>query len=262
VVVSAPGWPRLAARLLRPQVTTVRGRWRAHGASGTFAHRAPDEWVTLDEHGRRSDAYDVRHTLRPQFERGDYCTAAGPVTAVEHDGRPAWRVALVPPPHKRGLLLLTVDDATGLLVEQRNATGGHTVELVDLVVDEPLADEVFAAQVELDLEHAHDRARWDLAQHRPVPTPQWFPWRRCGSEGPGLVVVESDRGRGSVGRARLGQPAPAADWLAPDLVHRFEHRGESWAVGSRPPMTAVDARRVVDEVLDHAGARSLDGGRS
>ncbi len=259
--MSAPGWPRLAARLLRPQVTTVRGRWLARGTSGSFAHRAPDAWVTLDEQGRPSQDFDVRHALRPQFERGDYCTAVGPVTPVEHDGRPAWQVGLAPPPHKRGVLLLTVDDASGLLVERRNTTGGHVVALVDLVVDEPLDDAVFAAQTERDREHARERARWELAQHRPVPTPQWFPWRRTSPEVPGLVVVEADRGAGSVGRAPLGQAAPAADWMVPEQVHRFEHRGESWAVGSQPPMTAADARRVVDEVLDHP-RRALDGPRS
>ncbi len=259
--MTAPSWPRLAARLLRPQVTTVRGRWRAQGSSGTFAHRVPDAWVTLDARGRLAEGFDVRHVLQPQLERGDYCTAVGPVTEVEHDGRPGWRVGLAPPPHKQGVLLLTVDAATGLVVEQRNDSGGHVVELFDLVVDEPLDGAVFAARLERDAAAARDRSRWDLAQRRPVPTPQWFPWRRTGTDGPRLVVVEDDRGAGSVGRSPLGQVAPAVEWVPPEQVHRFDHRGESWAVGAEPAMSAGEARRVVDEVLDFPH-RTLDGPRS
>lgn len=249
--MSAPSWPRLAARLLRPQVRTVQGRWRMHEASGTFAHRSPDGWVTLDQQGRLSQGYDVRHTLRPDFQRGDYCIPAGQVTQVQHDGRLAWRVEVVPPPHKRGLLALTVDDASGLLVRQENAEGGYLVELLDLVVDEPVDDEVFAPQAEQDLESARVVARYGLAHRRPVPTPKWFPWRRGYFEAPGLWIVEADRGGGCVGRAPLGQQAPAADWAGPAQVHRLEHRGWSWAVSSQPPMSPQDAQRVVEQVVDY-----------
>ena len=248
--MTAPTWPRLAARLLQARVTTLQGTWRTHDARGTFAHRSPDEWTTLDHAGRPSEDRDVRHLLRPQFERGDYCTAAGPVTQVVHDGRPAWRVELAPPPHKRGRLALTVDDATGLLVGKENTGGGHLWALHDLVVDEPLDDAVFARQAACDADAATDAARYDLANRRPVPTPQWFPWRRGWSDTPQLRVVEADRGTGSVGRAPLGTPAPVADWVEPGHVHRLDHRGWSWAVSSELPMSPADARRVVEEVVD------------
>lgn len=156
-----------------------------------------------------------------------------------------------PPPHKRGLLALTVDDASGLLVRQENAEGGYLVELLDLVVDQPVDDAVFAPQAEQDLESARVVARYGLARRRPVPTPQWFPWRRGYFEVPGLRVVEADRGTGAVGRAPLGQQAPAADWAGPAQVHRLEHRGWSFAVSSQPPMSPQDARRVVEQVVDH-----------
>jgi hypothetical protein len=231
-------------------VSTLQGGWRTRDASGTFAYRAPDRWVTLDQHGQLSDGYDVRQTLRTEFERGDYCTAAGPVTEVEHDGRRAWRVDLAPPPHKQGLLTLVVDDDAALLVKQENAAAGHLEELFGIVVDAPVQDAVFAPQTERDLEQALDAARYELARRRPVPTPQWFPWRRGWFDAPELRVVEADRGTGSVGRAPLGQQAPVANWLSEAQVHRLDHGGWSWAVCSELPMSPADARRVVEEVVD------------
>jgi hypothetical protein len=250
VAVTTPSWPRLAARLLRARVSTVQGRWRTREAAGTFAHRAPDEWITLDDDGRPSQRYDVRHTLRPAFERGDYCTAAGPASRVRHDGRPAWQVSLVPPPHKRGLLTLTVDDATGLLVRQEHTTAGLVAELTDLVVDATVEDAVFALQAGRESTHTREVARYDLAHRRPVPTPQWFPWRRGWFDAPELRIVEADVGEGAVGRAPLGQEPPVPDWAAPAHVHRVDHRGWSWSVSSEPPMSPEAARRVVEQVLD------------
>jgi hypothetical protein len=228
----------------------VQGRWRTSEAAGTFAHRAPDEWVTLDLDGRLSDGYDARQSLRPQFARGGWCTAAGPVREVRHDGRRAWQVDLVPPPRKQGRLTLTVDDATGLLVRQEHESGRHLVELSALVVDAPVDDAVFAPQAERDREAARDAARYDLAHRRPVPTPQWFPWRRGWFDAPELRVVETDRGTGSVGRAPLGQEAPVSEWSEPAHVHRLDHGRWSWAVSGEQPMTAQDARRVVEQVVD------------
>lgn len=253
--MSAPSWPRLAVRMLRAEVSTLQGRWRTSEAAGTFAHRAPDEWVTLDRDGRLSDAYDARQCLRPTFARGDWCTA-GPVRQASHDGRPAWEVTLVPPPQRQGRLALTVDDATGLLVRQEHDPGRHLVELTALVVDAPVDDALFAPQAERDREAARDSARYDLAHRRPVPTPQWFPWRRGWFEAPELRVVEADRAPGSVGRAPLGQLAPVSEWSEPAHVHRLDHRGWSWAVGSEQPLTAQDARRVVEQVVDVPPDRS------
>jgi hypothetical protein len=250
VAVTTPGWPRLAAQAQRLRVATLQGQWRTARATGTFAYRSPHQWVTLAEHGGLSEDYDVRRTLLPEFERGDYCTPAGPVRQVEHSGRPAWQVDLVPPPHKRGLLTLVLDRETGLLLKEENATGGHLEELFGLSVDAALDDAVFAAQVERELESARDAARYELARRRPVPTPQWFPWRRGWFEGPELRVVEDDRGVGSVGRAPRGQPAPVTEWPADSHVHRLDHRGWSWAVASERPMSAEDARRVVEQVVD------------
>jgi len=251
--MSAPGWPRLAARLLSAQVSTVQGGWRTHEAMGTFAYRSPDDCTTVDDAGRLSQGYDVRHTLRPSFQRGDYRTAAGPVRQVRHDGRLAWRVELTPPPHKQGLLALTVDDATGLLIKKENVTAGYLAELFDLVVDRPVDDAVFEPQRQRDRQVADEAALYALAHRRPVPTPPWFPWRRGWADAPDLRVVEADRGTGSVGRAPAGQQAPVSDWIDQPHVHRLDHRGWSWAVSSEVPMSPADARRVVEQVIDEEG---------
>lgn len=246
----APGWPRLATRLLSAQVSTLQGRWRTHEATGTFAYRSPEDFTTLDDAGNPSHRHDVRHTPRPTFERGDYCTAAGPVTQIRHDGRPAWRVELAPPPRKQGLLALTVDDATGLLVKKENAAGGYLAELYDLVVDGPVDEAVFSQQRQRDKEAADEAALYALANRRPVPTPRWFPWRRGWVESPELQVIEADRGTGSVGRAPAGQQAPVSEWINQEHVHRLDHRGWSWAVSSEVPMSRDDAQRVVEQVTD------------
>ena len=255
--MSALSWPRLYARLRRPQVTTLQGRWRTHEASGTFAHRAPDEWVTLGPDGRPSEGFAVQHLLRPEFSHGDYSSAAGPVREVEHEGRPAWQVDLTPPPHKRGLLTVTVDAATDLLVRKQNAP--YLAEVVDLVVDAPLDDAVFAPRVEADRAAARETARYDLARRRPVPTPRWWPYRRGWAQAPDVWVVEDDHGDGYVARAPLGQEPAAAEWTGGAHVHRLDHGGWSWAVGSTPAMSAEDARRVVEQVVDLDGSRGTAG---
>ena len=67
-----------------------------------------------------------------------------------------------------------------------------------------------------------------------------------------MWVVEDDHGGGYVARAPLGQEPPAAEWTDGAHVHRLDHRGWSWAVGSTPAMSAEDARRVVEQVVDLA----------
>lgn len=251
--MSAPGWPRLAARLLTAQVSTLQSRWRTREATGTFAYKSPDECTTLDDAGRLSQRHDVRHTLRSSFQRGDYCIAAGPVSQVEHDGRRAWKVELIPPAHKQGLLALTVDDATGLLVKKANKTAGVVAELCDLVVDGPVDDAVFEPQRQRDGQAADEAALYALAHRRPVPTPRWFPWRRGWGDGPDLRVIEAERGTGSVGRAPAGHQAPVSEWIDQPHVHRLDHRGWSLAVSSEVPMSPEDARRVVEQITNQEG---------
>lgn len=254
MAVSAPSWPRLAARLATAEVATLSGRWRTRGdgpvRTGSFAFRWPDDWAVTGEDGRPAEEHAVSWCLRSEFEPDGWCTAAGPVVPAVHDRRPAWQVELLPPPGERGLLTVVVDDATGLLLRKANAQHDVERELLDLVVDGPLDDALFAAQRAREAEHDRDRRRYDLALRRPVPTPRWHPWRRAFSDGPDVVVVDTDRGTGSVGRAPLGRPAPVADWLSDPHVHRLDARGWSWAVASETPMSVEEAQRVVAEVVE------------
>lgn len=248
-----PSWPRLAGRLATARVATLQGRWRyvedGRTSTGTFAHRAPDDWATFDEAGALDHEHSAQRLGALVLERGeDYHRPAGPVRAVEHAGRPCWEVALEPPAHKSGLLVLTVDDATGLCLRTANPDHGFVHELLDVVVDEPVDDAVLAPLRAEQAEHERMSRLYRLHGQRPVPTPRWFPWRRGWDEGPGLRVVEFDGGTGSVGRAPLGEQAAVEEWLEDATVHRFDHGGWSWAVASEPPVSEQDARRVVEQV--------------
>lgn len=212
---------------------------------------AEDLWVVRDHQGHVLPAGDgPRSLLCRWIERGqDYHRPDGPVRAVDCDGRPAWEVSLLPPPHKRGLLALVVDDATGLCLQMRNDSHGLLLAITELVVDQPLTDQ------ELEparLERAEQQRAADLYQltnTRPVPTPRWFPWRR-GYLDHGSWIVETDAGDGLVSRGPLGQPASVGGWDGDEqLVTRLDHRGWSWAIGHNPKVDAT-ARRIVSHVID------------
>ncbi len=259
--MSAPSWPRIAARLAAPAVRTARGRWRARGEDGaehggTFAHRAPDDWAVLDADGRPAEERWPRRLLQPaHWHGGDYCRAAGPPVAAEHDGRPAWRVELEPPAHKRGRLVLVVDAATGLCVAMSNAELGAFVEIVDLEVNVEVDEALFEPARRARAEHERMAALYELCVDRPPPTPRWFPWRRGYPEAAGCLVVESDAGEGAVSRAPLGQPAPVPD-VVPGPVVRFDAAGWSWAVAGPGGADEETARRVVAGVVDRRPAQA------
>ena len=258
--MTAPSWPQLLGWLRTAQVTTARGRWRARWddgleRSGTFAHRAPDDWQVLDDAGAPTRARGVRSLWRDHdLERGgDYHRAHGPVEAVEHDGRPAWQVRIEPPPRKSGLLTWIVDDETGLLLRQANDEHRIFIEVLDLELGLALPEEAFAAARAERAEQARRRALDQLVGRNPPPTPQWFPWRRTWVESPGCREVLGGAGSGTVGRAPLGEEAPVTEFAPSGHAVRLDHDGWSWAVTSTRAMTEDDARRVVAEVqpLDH-----------
>lgn len=262
--MTAPSWPRLAGWLANPRVETARGRWRARGRggrvhAGTFAYRAPDEWAVSGT-GRRPNGLDGPQALlrRFEWERDDYHRAAGAPRAVEHDGRPAWRVELEPPPHKRGRLTLVVDAATGVCVAERNTQLDVFCELEGLEVDVELDEAVFEPVRRARAEREQAAALYRFCDDRPPPTPRWFPWRRCYPAADGCLVVESDAGEGVVARAPLGQ-TPLVPEFAPDLVVRLDVGPWSWAVAGPTGMDEQTARRVVDDVID---GFPYDGGRA
>lgn len=253
--MSAPTWPRIAGWLANPTVRTARGRWRARAAhgrehAGTFAHRAPDDWAILDTAGRPSEVDGPRGLLRRfEWEGDDYHRPVGPPVAVEHDGRPAWRVQLEPPAHKRGRLELVVDAATGLCLAQRNPQVGVSCELEDLEVDVELQEALFEPARRARAEQERRAALHRYCDDRPPPTPRWFPWRRCFLEVDDCLVLESNSGDGFVARAPLGQSPPLPE-LTSDPVVRLDVGPWSWAVAGPTGMDEQTARRVVDSVLD------------
>ena len=253
-----PSWPQLAAWMATPTVRTVRCSWREQEPRrqerGTAVlDVAAHLWQVLDATGQLLPYGGPRPLLRPEpFVRGDdYHRAAGPVTSAEHDGRACWRVELVPPPHKSGLLTLLVDDATGLCLQQSNAEHGVVAELTDLEVDVPLPPEAFALSLAAQVERDREQALYRLVHRRLPPTPRWFPWRRGYLDAPGCWVVEGSAGDGLVARAPLGQQPeiPEWEWDDDDLVH-LDHGGWSWTVAARPRLEEQVARQVVEQVVD------------
>jgi catechol 2,3-dioxygenase-like lactoylglutathione lyase family enzyme len=77
---------------------------------------------------------------------------------VEVDGRHGWRFVLQPPPHKEHDLVVTIDDATGCVLELRSLGVDAHATLTDLDVDTPVDDDRFEYDGETfdDLQRAHD----------------------------------------------------------------------------------------------------------
>lgn len=257
--MTTPSWPQLLGWLRTAQVTTASGRWRERDdrggqRQGTFAHRAPDDWQVLDGSGALTRDGELRSLWRDHgLERGDdYHRAFGPVEAVEHDGRPAWQVRIEPPPRKSGLLTYVVDDETGLLLRQANDDHGLFTEVLDLELGVDLPEEAFAAARAERAERVRRRELSQLVLRHPPPTPQWFLWRRSYVEAPDCREVTGGAGSGTVGRAPLAEQAPVSEFSRPEHVLRLDHGGWSWAVASDRPMTAADARAVVEQVVEDA----------
>lgn len=254
-----PSWPQLAGWMAHPVVRTVQCSWREQEgrrseAGGTAVGDVPgDRWQVLDARGRLlPHGGPQRLFAREAFARGDdYHRAAGPVVPAEHDGRPCWRVELLPPAHKRGLLTLLVDDATGLCLHQGNAEHAAFLEVLDLEVDVALPPDAFALADAARATASREQALYGLVHRRPPPTPRWFPWRRGYLDAPGCWVVEGADGDGVVARAPLGEaPAlPEWQWEEQDLV-RLDAGGWSWAVGARPRLDPEVARQVVEQVVE------------
>jgi hypothetical protein len=253
-----PSWPQLAGWMVTPTVRTVRCSWQEQEGrtltSGTAVGDLHlDRWQVLDAAGRLVPHGGPQGLLQPEpFTRGDdYHRAAGPVTAAEHDGRRCWRVELVPPPHKHGLLSLLVDDTSGLCLQQRNVEHDVLLEVTALELDVPLPPDAFALADAAQAERDAEQELYRLVRRKPPPTPRWFPWRRGYLDAPGCWVVEGAEGSGIVARAPLGQAPelPEWEWEEQDLV-RLDVGGWSWAVGAQPRLEEWEARGVVQQVVD------------
>ncbi len=77
---------------------------------------------------------------------------------VEVDGRRGWRFVLRPPAYKEHDLAVTIDDATGCVLELRSLGVDAHATLTELDVDTPIDDDRFEYDGETldDLQRAHD----------------------------------------------------------------------------------------------------------
>ena len=234
------------------QVQTARGTWRrvedGEEQRGTFAFRAPDEWAVVDEAGEGAEG--PRHLMSARLSsRDDYHRAVGPVVPVEHAGRACWQAEIEPPPRKRGLLTVVVDEQTGLCLRQANDEQGMVREVLDLELDVELPEEVFAPLLAERAQQNRQQALYDLLRTSP-PTPRWFPWRRAWVERADCLELETLGGSATVGRAPLGGDPPVSEFVPSEQVHRLDHGGWSWAVAPEHPLDEQTARHVVEQVVE------------
>lgn len=122
-----------------------------------------------DTHGRHFD--DFAHVLERRelrdWEGDDFTRPTGPAEAVEHLGRPAWRVELAPPAHKPSPLLLTIDAATGMDLRSESRDFGVLHEWVELTFAADLDDSLFAWDGEIiSYRELIDAAHPEHAEHR------------------------------------------------------------------------------------------------
>ena len=79
-----------------------------------------------------------------EWRSGDYHEPAGEPVRDVVLGRPCWRVDLLPPAHKQGLLSLWVDEATGARLRMANEDWGFVEEFVELELDVDLGPDAFS----------------------------------------------------------------------------------------------------------------------
>lgn len=245
--MTAPSWPRLAGWLALAQPPPCTGRWRltedGRDSAGTFAHRDGD-WAV-----QGGEPYVVSSLLGPHdWAPPDFTVASGPVREVSSGGRPAWQVELLPPPHKRGRLRLTVDAGLRLPLVAENAEHGYRVEVTELVVGRP--PEALFEPLRREAQDWERLGRLhELLLERPPPTPRWFPDRRAYAEDAEQVTVEGLPGDGLVARGPVDRPPPLPDHLDGDDVVRLDAHGWSWLVARRGGTDLETARAVVDAVV-------------
>lgn len=280
-------WPELVIQVAAPTARTVAGRisvsgdatdggwfdvavrlaadptqiaYRIEGSDGTVALATGGVEVRRDgDEVRLSTLHrlpDVAGLLGPwDPDAGDFSRAVARPTATEALGRPAWQLALRPPPHKAGPLLLTVDAATGLRLRLNNPAAGMRHEWEWLIVDGPFAEPDLASLGEVT---ADDRLpdRWQRLERlwadRQLPTLTTWPsgyratWF-AGSRG-WLSAVDTATGPPVLlAHASAGEPLPAPDdiEMLPE-ARRYDwtdDRGD-WALWSPRPLDDAELDRV------------------
>jgi hypothetical protein len=178
------------------------------------------------------------------FTGDDFTRPTGPVGTTTFLGREAYTVELAPPAHEPFPIQLVVDSETGLVLQQRNDGFGSVDEWVELVVGEPLDEQLFRWQgpsrSQADERAAHEREwRADLAARA-----DWFRSQVT----PEPLRVELELGvhvhehqpdgsfQASLGESGLGmlarRPSASADWQLgwSQVQHRWSAGGWDWAL--------------------------------
>ncbi|MEO7261525.1 MAG: hypothetical protein ABI047_09770 [Jatrophihabitantaceae bacterium] len=179
-----------------------------------------------------------------EFTGDDFTRPTGPVSSTTFLGRGAYTVELAPPAHKPFPLQLVVDAETGLVLQQRNDGFGSVDEWIEIVVGEPLDDQLFRWQgpsrSEAD-ERAEHEQEWQADR---AERADWFranvaalPLRLELDLSVYVHVREPDGSfEASIGDSHLGalarRPSSEQDWQLgwSEVQHRWSCDGWDWAL--------------------------------
>lgn len=280
--------PRIADELGWPPPSPVL-------KTSTFAFRAPNHWRSDSAHSARViDPHDFVDKLAPMsFTLPPHTwTTAGPVrmvlgldggflrnatplghpTAVEHDGRPAWRIG-VREASAELPFLITVDRDLGIVLSLACDETGYREELSGLDSASDLADEVFTDSEAIDAVHRDWQAEMlravDHYRVHPFPVPTWWPGSLArptpagGDLSTGLVVVDLDGQHseppGIAGAQLSRQPVNLnpfqGGWLGNPKVyaHRWNDSQHQWslAVTGDRPLSPDELAHVAASIADY-----------
>lgn len=163
------------------RVQKDRHRWRVETIDGQLVSVRNDEHVysfgedrDLPGRGRAFDPPlneqdqlvarpDPRHR---SWSHDDFSRPAEQPRDVTYLGRPSWEVTLLPPRHKEGALVRTVDASTGMLLEERNAVHGMLRRWLRIDRSDGFDDETFAWHGSYVFAGGVDEDHEELATHR------------------------------------------------------------------------------------------------
>ena len=206
----------------------------------------------------------------------DFTHPVGPIATTLFLDRPAWTFELAPPPHESHPMQMVVDQATGLVLQQRSDGAGLMEEWVELTVGEVFDDALFVWNGAAD--SAEDERRRQLAEHhdRRAQRLDWF--RTHVTAEPLQVAVvadvnvdyvhtfdehtgafEASLGRqmitGSLARRPRSSQPWELRWAGP--VHRWSTADFDWAVALHDTELPVESLATLQTRL-HPGVPVLD----
>ncbi len=134
--------------------------------TGAVQRLRPDSaQVGMPVHPR--ELIDGQYVVSSLTERHDFSRPRGPATEAVIGGRLGWRFVLDPPPHKPAPLEVVIDDATGVVLEQRSRAFNSWWTLTEFTPDAAVADSMFAFAGEVSETHwAAQEARQERAKQR------------------------------------------------------------------------------------------------